>query len=92
MKIDHLPNAATPPRTQADGPRGKADAAGAGTAAASPTVMHLRGNPAQAAGDVDHARVGELRQAIREGKLDIDAGRIADRLIDNLDAWMGNPS
>lgn len=92
MKIDHLPNAATPTRTQTDGPRGKGDASGAGATTASPTVMHLRSNAAHTAGDVDHARVGELRQAIREGKLDIDTGRIADRLIDNLDAWMGNQS
>jgi negative regulator of flagellin synthesis FlgM len=44
---------------------------------------------------VDRARVDEIRQAISEGRFKVDAGRVADGLIDSvrqmLDAQGGRP-
>lgn len=39
---------------------------------------------------VDRARVDEIREAIREGRFQIDAGRIADGLLDSVRQIVGS--
>lgn len=48
------------------------------------TRTHLGQRQADAGQDIDAARVAEIREAIREGKLEIRAERIADGLIANV--------
>lgn len=45
------------------------------------SMTHLSQAAADTSQDIDSARVEEIREAIREGKLDIRAERIADGLI-----------
>nr|WP_246392836.1 flagellar biosynthesis anti-sigma factor FlgM [Halomonas organivorans] len=47
----------------------------------SATMTHLRQAGTDASRDIDTARVAELREAIREGHLEINPERIADGLI-----------
>ncbi|WP_231489497.1 flagellar biosynthesis anti-sigma factor FlgM [Billgrantia saliphila] len=49
-------------------------------------TTHLRHGAADAARDIDTARVEEIREAIREGRLEVRAERIADALIESLAA------
>ncbi|MFG6158723.1 flagellar biosynthesis anti-sigma factor FlgM [Halomonas sp. 1390] len=44
-------------------------------------TTHLSQGATDASQDIDTARVEELREAIREGRLDVRAERIADGLI-----------
>jgi negative regulator of flagellin synthesis FlgM len=54
------------------------------------TVTRLSGmSDGNAASDVNPARVAELRQAIREGRLQINAERIADGLIASVREQLG---
>lgn len=70
-------------RVETNGTRAPAAERGAGQ------VTHLR--PAGDGGqDIDAARVEELRQAISEGRLEIRAERIADRLIEGLRDLLGD--
>ncbi|MDT0500524.1 MULTISPECIES: flagellar biosynthesis anti-sigma factor FlgM [unclassified Halomonas] len=59
------------------------------------SVTHLSQAATDASQDIDGARVEEIREAIRDGKLDIRAERIADGLIasvqDLLDQENGKP-
>ncbi|RCV90950.1 flagellar biosynthesis anti-sigma factor FlgM [Billgrantia montanilacus] len=52
-------------------------------------TTHLRQNAADTSRDIDIARVDEIREAIREGRLEIHADRIADGLIESLQPTMG---
>lgn len=54
------------------------------------TVSHLSpaGSKSEAQ-DVDAARVAEIRQAIREGRLEINADKIADGLIASVREQLG---
>lgn len=47
----------------------------------SAAITHLRQGATDASQDIDAARVDELREAIREGQLEIRPERIADGLI-----------
>ncbi|WP_205742734.1 flagellar biosynthesis anti-sigma factor FlgM [Onishia niordana] len=60
-----------------------APAGNAQTSAApnSASVAHLNQGNQNASGDIDTARVEELRLAISEGRMEIDANKIADGLI-----------
>ncbi|WP_163559802.1 flagellar biosynthesis anti-sigma factor FlgM [Halomonas sp. NO4] len=51
---------------------------------------HLRQAAIDTSHDIDTARVEEIREAIREGRLEIRADRIADALIDSLQQTTGN--
>lgn len=54
------------------------------------TVTRLSGmSDSSAASDINPARVAELRQAIREGRLQINAERIADGLITSVREQLG---
>ncbi len=49
-------------------------------------ATHLSQKATDASRDIDMARVDEIREAIREGRLEIRADRIADSLIESLSA------
>ncbi|MCE8025818.1 MULTISPECIES: flagellar biosynthesis anti-sigma factor FlgM [Halomonadaceae] len=49
-------------------------------------ATHLSQKATDASRDIDKARVEEIREAIREGRLEIRAERIADSLIESLSA------
>ncbi|ALM54261.1 flagellar biosynthesis anti-sigma factor FlgM [Halomonas huangheensis] len=50
------------------------------------SMVHLNGDSRQ---DIDVERVAEIRDAIREGRLDINPERIADGLIDSVRDLLG---
>ncbi|EWH01434.1 flagellar biosynthesis anti-sigma factor FlgM [Halomonas sp. BC04] len=52
-------------------------------------TTHLRQNATDSSRDIDTARVDEIREAIREGRLEIRADRIADGLIESLQSTAG---
>lgn len=89
LKIDRIPFPQQPDQAGPAGtgknrpgpaPAGSADRPDGGPAA----VTHLSRAGGQATGDIDAARVDELRQAIADGKLEIRADRIADALLDDV--------
>lgn len=61
--------------------------AGAGNTSPA-SVTQLNRAIADSSGDIDQARVDEIRQAISEGKLSMNADRIADGLIDSVRALL----
>jgi negative regulator of flagellin synthesis FlgM len=84
MKIDSLNSSGA---VAPSGPRAKpkpASESAAGQAAASADVT-LSSASSAAGGEepVNSARVQEIRQAIAEGRFQINAGAIADRLIES---------
>lgn len=78
----------TPPRDDARQVEGGNPPAGreAGPAA----VTHLSQQATDTRHDIDTARVGEIREAIREGRLEIRSERIADGLIESVRELLGN--
>ncbi|RTR04380.1 flagellar biosynthesis anti-sigma factor FlgM [Halomonas nitroreducens] len=82
MKVDnHHP--LRPAQTEPRDPARKAeDAASSSPAPAGPASMsHLRQATTDTRQDIDTARVAEIREAIRDGRLEIKPERIADGLI-----------
>ncbi|SEL74814.1 flagellar biosynthesis anti-sigma factor FlgM [Halomonas daqiaonensis] len=53
-------------------------------------TTHLSQGATDASQDIDTVRVEELRDAIRDGKLDIRADRIADGLIASVQDLLGS--
>lgn len=86
MKI----NGYQPPNsvTQSDSSRSQAtqktDKANAGEAKQAEVVTHLSQLPQDASQDVNMARVEELREAIRDGKLNMNTDNIAEALLKSL--------
>jgi negative regulator of flagellin synthesis FlgM len=58
------------------------------SAAGPASVTRLSHTGGDASHDIDQARIGEIRQAIAEGRLEIDAGKIADGLIASVRAML----
>ena len=95
MKIGHLDK--QPPVAPATAER-IADRKTAGTpgpgaeasaqVALSPTLASLAGGPA-AEGSFDAAKVDRIAQAIRDGKFEVNAEAIADKLIANAQELLG---
>lgn len=56
------------------------------------SVTHLSHTSSDASGDIDQARIGEIRQAIAEGRLEINAEKIADGLIASIRAMLEDGS
>lgn len=87
MKIDKTPSL---PRFNGETPRTAGRPAGpdaAASSAASPAaVTHLSQSISDTSQDIDAARVAELKEAIREGRLQINAEVIADKLIASAQA------
>lgn len=81
MKIDSAtPSAVTLTTTRQQRPAGPAPAAGAASESTVATLNHSQALD-QPGAPVDSERLAEIRQAIADGKLQINAERIADRLI-----------
>lgn len=91
MKIDN-----TTPLTQLQqADKGKAGTktqqTGAAKADATPgTVTHLSHAALDASQDIDSLKVQELQAAIRDGRLEINAGNIADKLIESVQDLLAN--
>ncbi|TDU22789.1 FlgM family anti-sigma-28 factor [Chromohalobacter marismortui] len=66
------------------------DTAQAGTPASITTLS--QSNEADTSQDIDTARVDEIRQAITDGQLELDTGKIADGLIDSVRDLLGDTS
>ncbi|MCK0744908.1 flagellar biosynthesis anti-sigma factor FlgM [Chromohalobacter nigrandesensis] len=47
-------------------------------------------NEADTSQDIDTARVDEIRQAISDGQMELDTGKIADGLIDSVRDLLGD--
>lgn len=68
------------------------DSAPTGRGGPSPSATtHLSQQATDTSRDIDTARVEEIREAIREGRLEIRAERIADSLIESLAAERQEP-
>lgn len=84
MKIDKTPPL---PRFSGDTPRTSertsdpTSGAGESTAANPAVVTHFNKAISDTSQDIDAARVAEVKEAIREGRLQIHPEQIADRLI-----------
>lgn len=74
--------------TQSDSSRAqaaqKSDQASAGEAKQAEVVTHLSQLPQDASQDINAARVEELREAIRDGKLNMSTDNIAEALLKSL--------
>ncbi len=68
-------------------PRGD-DTAQADSPASITTLS--QSNEADTSQDIDTARVDEIRQAISEGRMELDTGKIADGLIDSVRDMLGD--
>lgn len=91
MKIDNTTSLS--PLQQTD--KGKAGSrpqqADATKANATPgTVTHLSHAALDGSQDIDTLRVEELQAAIREGRLEINADKIADKLIASVQDLLAN--
>lgn len=87
MKISNLNPPTSPSAISGQsGPASAARPAPAGSAPApsSSTVEHLNSKLSDPTHDIDSLRVEEVRQAIINGELKIDANKIADGLLENL--------
>lgn len=95
MKISNLPvktHEAAESATGTDAARRKVPVGGAQQPAAGSTQVALSSVSALLSGgaaDVDMDRVQAIRDAIRNGELEIDAGRIADGLLDSARDLLG---
>ncbi|MCE9665024.1 flagellar biosynthesis anti-sigma factor FlgM [Halomonas sp. M5N1S17] len=72
----------TTPREEAQPVKGPSQSSQQDAGPAATT--HLRQNATDTSRDIDTARVDEIREAIREGRMEIRAERIADGLIESL--------
>ncbi len=85
MKVNHLN---TPPGTSPAHQRGEPQKTQANKAAGAPPassdVSRIRQQNIDTGQDIDTVKVEEIRSAIREGKLEIHADRIAEGLLANL--------
>jgi negative regulator of flagellin synthesis FlgM len=96
MKISSSPGVGTPNAGGVSARPANGRPAEAAAPAGSGAQVHLSGLSAQlasaAAGpDFDHARVEAIKQAIADGKLEVNADVVADKLIANALALGSRP-
>ena len=90
MKIDSTtPSAASLSKSRQQRPAGPGPAAG--TSVESSTALSLsHAQSTESAGPpMDSLRIAEIRQSIADGKLQINAEKIADRLIESVREQLG---
>ena len=90
MKIESTPSPTVGlAKSRQQRPAGTGPASGTSTES---TVAALRHAPApdQAGAPADSERIAEIRQAIADGRLQINAERIADRLIEGAREQLAN--
>ncbi|GAA3903427.1 hypothetical protein GCM10022228_12090 [Halomonas cibimaris] len=86
MKISHINIPPSPGQAPQRGEPQKAQReASAASQPPSSGVSHIRQQHVDTTQDIDTLRVEEIRSAIRDGKLEIHAERIAEGLINSLD-------
>lgn len=54
------------------------------------TLTHLTPTPGNTSQDIDQARVNDLRQAILEGRLEMNTDKIADGLLASVRDMLGD--
>ena len=85
MKIDNLnPLLRNTPAQQRDDAQKVSEAKQPETSNTSREATQLSQSSIDSSQDIDMAKVQEIRDAIREGRLEVRADRIADGLIANL--------
>lgn len=85
MKIESsIPSPAARPQAQAHKATGSAGLTSGTATAASPRPLAQSAAPDSAAAPFDAQRVAEIKQAIADGRLQIDADKIAGRLIEGV--------
>ena len=89
MKIDNSHPLQRPAQTDSKATQPAAKQGAESQAASPASVAHLSNKSQDTTQDIDTARVAEIRQAISEGRLEIDSGRIADGLIDSVRDLLG---
>jgi len=108
VKIDSTPSSRVQPaqdgvaRTQQGSVSAAADSGGAGAAAGasgqdanvslSSLSSQLRSLAASGAADIDTAQVESIKDAIRNGSLQIDTGKIADGVLETARSLLKPPS
>lgn len=84
MKIDSsIPSPASRPLPSAQKTERTAEG-GAARASGTAAPAHRAAAPVAIAAPFDSRRVAEIRQSIADGQLQVDADRIADRLLDGV--------
>ncbi len=89
LKIDQTQPLTRPTQNEAAEQRKSAESLGAAktTAGSRTTLSQIpRGDES---GDIDTARVNDIRQAISEGRLELDTSKIADGLIQSVRHMLG---
>ncbi|WP_228517737.1 flagellar biosynthesis anti-sigma factor FlgM [Aliidiomarina indica] len=91
MKVNGIQSLPLTNQTDQGKQAGKSGATDKAASASTPgAVTHLSQTLDNTSQDIDMARVEELREAIRDGKLDIRADKIADSLIDSVREMLDN--
>lgn len=88
MKIDKPLHPVRPQGLEQGKQTARADQPAAPGDASPAAVSHINRATTDASGDIDQVRVDEIRQAISDGKLPMNANRIADGLIDSIKAMI----
>ena len=86
MKINNLTPLNPLPKPEQGKSISKDGAAAAEGSGSKPSavVTHLHQAARDSSQDIDTARVNEIREAIKEGRLEINSEKIADSLIDSV--------
>ncbi|WP_110665452.1 flagellar biosynthesis anti-sigma factor FlgM [Salinicola halophilus] len=89
MKIDHTQSLTRP--TSNENVESRKNAATAKNAEPQPssTTTLSQIDRQNDTGDIDTARVNEIRQAIADGRFELDTSKIADGLIADVEAQLG---
>ncbi|WP_110709100.1 flagellar biosynthesis anti-sigma factor FlgM [Salinicola sp. CR57] len=89
MKIDQTQPLTRPTQNEAAEQRKSVESLGNAKTAAGSTTTLSQISTADDSGDIDTARVNDIRQAISEGRLELDTGKIADGLIQSVRDMLG---
>lgn len=92
MKIDQTQPLTRPTQSEASDSRKGAAPLGSPSAQTGSTTTLSQFSASDESGDIDTARVNEIRQAIAEGRLDLDTGKIADGLVQSVRDLLGRDS
>jgi len=81
LKIDKVSSTGLPQRAE----QSKTRAADTGNTGVTPSAQsHLSHRLEDSSHDVDLAKVAEIKAAIKEGRLEIDSSKIAEKLLNNV--------
>lgn len=92
MKIDQTQPLTRPTQNEAAEQRKGADAVESSKTAAGSRTTLSQIPTNDDSGDIDTARVNEIRQAISEGRLELDTSKIADGLVQSVRDMLGERS